>query len=159
MKEFFNGILIFCGATITSFFLLWFLFLYSFGYSIWLTITFKDWKSFFKFWWRLIDGILATIGYVLYQIGYAQDLLWNINGEAIEDVVTTKEETEFSKKNISVSASIGKLEIDNDLNRGGRIFSEILNIVFWQKQHAKDSWLFLIMKEKLKSEFFDKKIS
>ena len=158
MKEFFKGIMIFCGATIMSIVLLWFLFLYSLGYSIWLTITFKDWKSFFRFWWRLIDGTFATIGYVLYHIGYAQDLLWNINGEAIEDVVTTKEDTEFTKKNITVSASVGKLEIDNDLNKGGRIVSEVLNIIFWQKQHAKDSWLFLKAREELKNKYFKKKV-
>ena len=158
MKEFLKGIGVFIGATIISIIILWFLFLYSFGYSIWLTVTFKDWKSFFKFWWRLIDGILSVIGYIFYHLGYAQDLLWNVNGEAIEDVVTTKEDTKFGKKNISVSAAIGKQEVDGDITYSGKVLSEILNVIFWQKQHAKDSWLFLEAYKLLESKYFDKKI-
>jgi hypothetical protein len=158
MKELIRGLAVFIGSTIVSILVLWFLFLYSFGYSIWLTVTFKDWKAFFKFWWRLIDGTLSVVGYILYHIGYAQDLLWNVNGEAIEDVVTTKEDTQFGKKNVSVSAAIGKQEIDGDVTYSGKVFSEILNVVFWQKQHAKDSWLFLEAYKLLESKYFEKKI-
>lgn len=123
-----------------------------------MTITLKDWNALGKLLWRTIDGTFATIGYLLYQIGYSQDLLWNIYGEAIEDVTTTKEDTEFGKKNITVSASIGKLEMDGELKRSGKIISEILNFAFWQKQHAKDSWLFYVAKKELKEKYFDKKI-
>ena len=158
MKEFFKGILVFCGASIVSLIFFWFLFLYSFGYSIWLSVTLKKWYACFQFLWRMIDGTFATIGYLLYQIGYSQDLLWNVYGEAIEDATTAKEDTNFSQKNITVSASIGKLEIDNKLNKSGRVISEILNIAFWQKQHAKDSWLFLKAKEELKENYFKKKV-
>jgi hypothetical protein len=158
MKELIKGLGIFIGATIVSVLILWFLFFYTFVYSFWLTITLKDWKSFFMFWVRLVDGILSVIGYVFYHLGYAQDLLWAVNGEAIEDAVTNKEDTEFGKKNISVSSAVGKLEIDNDLKRSGKIISEILNIVFWQKQHAKDSWLFREAYNELKSKYFEKKV-
>ena len=131
-------------------------FVYSFGYSIWLTITLKDWKAFFKFWCRLIDGISYSIGYILYNIGFALDLIWNVNGEVIEDVVTAEEDTEFTNKETTVSASIGKLEIEGKLNDTGKWLSRLLNIVFRQRAHAIDSWNFKVAKDKLRSGYFQK---
>lgn len=76
--------------------------LYSLGYSIWLSITFKKWYAFFQFWWRLIDGVAAAIGHILFEIAYALDLTWNVNGEILEDCITAKEDTNFSKKKIKI---------------------------------------------------------
>jgi hypothetical protein len=156
MKEFFKGLVVLIGASFVSVLILWFLFIYSLGYSIWKTITLRDWKAFFIFWFRLIDGIFACIGHILFNIGYALDMMWNVNGEAIEDSITHKENTEFGKKNITVSASVGKLEIDGKLNKFGRILSKILNFVFQQRQHAKDSWYMKLAKDELEEKYFKK---
>ena len=100
MKEFFVGLLEFIGAIIVSLLLLPIGFIYSLGYSIWLSITSEKWYAFFFFWWRFIDGMFAAIGYMLHSIAYGLDLMWNVNGEIIEDIITHEECTEFSKKNI-----------------------------------------------------------
>ena len=133
MKELFIGLLELIGALLVSVLLLPIGFVYSLGYSIWLSITVKNWKAFFLFWWRFIDGICAAIGYILHSVAYSLDLSWNVNGEIIEDIITHKEDTEFSKKNITVSASTGKLEIEDKLNPRGKWFSKMLNLVFKQR--------------------------
>ena len=131
-------------------------FVYSLGYSIWLTITLKDWKAFFKFWWKLIDGFAHSLGHIIYNIGFGLDLAWNVNGEILEDVITAEEDTPFGEKEITVSASVGKLEIDKKLNKTGKGLSKVLNFVFWQRAHAVDSWNFQKAKKELKSKYFDK---
>lgn len=157
MKEFFTGLVVLVASSVVTVLVLWFLLLYSLGYSIWKTITLKDWKAFFVFWWTLIDGIFACIGHILYNIGYSLDLLWNVKGEALEDMITAKEDTTFGQKNISVSASVGKLEIEGELNAWGRFSSKVLNFVFQQRQHATDSWYMKLAKDKLKEKYFKKK--
>lgn len=131
--------------------------LYSFGYAIWLSITLKDWKAFFVFWLTLIDGVAAAIGHALYELAYSLDLIWNVKGEILEDMFTAKENTEFGKKNITVSATMGKLEIDGDLNKSGKRFSKVLNFFFNQKQHAIDAWNYTQAKKELKEKYFEKR--
>lgn len=155
MKELGVGILELIGALVVSLILLPIGFIYSFGYSIWLTLTLKKWYAFFLFWWRFIDGIAAAIGYTLHGIAYSLDLSWNVNGEIIEDVITHKEDTEFSKKNVTVSASTGKLEIEDTLNPRGRWFSKVLNFAFGQKAHAIDAWNYLVALRSLKNNYFN----
>jgi len=131
--------------------------IYSLGYSIWLSITGKDWKAFFKFWWRTIDGLLASIGYALSEISYALDIGWNVNGEILEDMITAEEKTTLGEKNLSVSASVGKLEIDGKLNKFGKFFSKLLNFFFWQKQHAIDAWNYTQARKQLREQYFEGK--
>lgn len=157
MKEFLNGLVVFLAATMVTVFLFWYLVLHQIGHAVYMTITLKDWKSLGKLIWRTIDGTFATIGYLLYQIGYSQDLMWNVYGEAIEDVTTAKEDTLFGKKNVTVSTSVGKEEYTGKLTPSGKKISKILNITFNQKQHAIDSWLFYVAKNKLREEYFKKK--
>lgn len=156
MRELLSGILTLVGALIVSALMFSIGTLYSLGYSIWLTITFKKWHSFFTFWWRLVDGFAAAIGNILQELAYSLDLGWNVNGEIIEDMITTEENTTFCQKNVSVSASTGKLEIDGKLNKFGKKFSKALNIVFGQKRHAIDSWNFLEAKNNLRKGYFSK---
>jgi hypothetical protein len=130
---------------------------YSLVYSIWLSITLKDWKRFFKFWWKLLDGLLYSVGHVFYNTGFALDLIWNVNGEILEDMITSEENTTFGDKETTVSASVGKLEIDDKLNNYGKFCTKILNIVFWQKAHAVDSWNYQLAKKELKSKYFEPK--
>jgi hypothetical protein len=154
MKELAIGIWSLLWAIIVSILMFSIGTLYSLMYSIYMSITFKNKWMFFKFWWRLIDGFAAAIGHALYEIAYALDLGWNVNGEILEDMITAKENTNFSHKNISVSATTGKLEIDEDLNTFGKGFSKALNFFFGQKQHAKDAWLYTKAKKELKEEYF-----
>jgi hypothetical protein len=157
MKEFFISIwaLVWAiGVTI----LMWTLGLtYSFVYSIWLTITLKKWYAFFVFWWRLIDGLFFAIGHILYEVAYALDLTWNVNGEILEDMFTAEEKTTFTDRDISVSASVGKLEVEGKLNKSGQRFSKVLNFAFGQKQHATDAWYYTKARKELKQKYFKKK--
>lgn len=156
MKEFLNGLIVLIGASMITVLLFWYLILHQIGHAVYMTITLKDWKALGKLVWRTIDGTFATIGYLFYQVGYTQDLMWNIYGEAIEDVTTAKEDTLFGKKNVTVSTSIGKEEFENKLVPSGKKISKVLNVAFNQKQHAIDSWLFHKAKNKLREKYFKK---
>jgi len=156
MKELLSGLITLIGALIVSVFVYIIGTAYSLGYAIWLSITLKKWYAFFIFWWRMLDGFAAAIGNILFELAYSLDLGWNVNGEIIEDMITTEENTTFCQKNISVSASVGKLEIDGKLNKFGKKFTKALNIVFGQKRHAIDSWNFLEAKNNLRKGYFNK---
>jgi hypothetical protein len=157
MLEFIKGIWVLVFAIMISILVFTIGTLYSLGYSIYMSVSGKDWKAFFKFWWRTIDGFLASVGHALYEISYALDIGWNVNGEIIEDMVTHEEKTTFGQKNISVSASVGKLEIDGKLNKFGKFFSKLLNFFFWQKQHAIDAWNYTQARKELRDKYFEGK--
>ena len=154
MKELVHGIWSLIWALIVSSLMFSIGTVYSLIYSIYMSVTFKDKWRFFKFWWRLIDGFCAAAGHALYELAYALDMGWNVNGEILEDIITAKEDTTFSQKNISVSATTGKLEIDGNLNKAGKIFSKALNFFFGQKQHAKDAWMYTKARKELKDQYF-----
>ena len=154
MKELVHGIWSLIWALIVSVIQLPVGFVYSFGYAVYMSVTLKDKWFFFRFWWRMLDGFCAAIGHIFYQIGFALDLMWNVNGEVLEDIVTAKEDTTFNQKNITVSASTGKLEIDGDLNKSGKFLSSTLSWFFGQKQHAKDAWLFTKARKELQDQYF-----
>lgn len=154
MKELFQGLWALIWAIIVSCLMFSIGTLYSLFYSIWLSVTLRKWYAFFHFWWRLIDGFSAAIGHALYEIAYALDLAWNVNGEILEDIITHEEKTHFSEKNISVSATTGDIEIRGKLNKSGIIFSKVLNFFFGQKQHAIDAWLFTKAKKELREKYF-----
>lgn len=157
MKEFLIGIWSLFFALLVSVLMFTVGTLYSLIYSFYMSITGKDWKSFFRFWWKTIDGLLSSIGNLLYEMGYSLDTAWNVNGEILEDMITSEENTTFGQKNISVSASVGKLQVEGKLNRFGKIFSRILNVFFWQKQHAIDAWYYTSARKELKEKYFTKK--
>lgn len=156
MKELFSGLWSLLWATLVSCLMITIGTVYSLGYSIWQTLTLKKWYAFFTFWWRLVDGFCAALGHLFYEMAYAMDLCWNVNGEIIEDLITSEENTTFTNKNISVSASTGKLEIDGKLNRSGRIFSKTLNFFFGQRNHATDAWNYTQARITLKDQYFKK---
>lgn len=157
MKNLIGGIWSLFWAIVFSVFMFSVGTLYTLGYSIWLSITGKDWKAFFRFWWKTIDGLMFAAGNALYEIAYSLDLGWNVNGEMLEDWATAEENTTFGEKDLSVSASIGKLEIDGKLNWFGRVISKALNIFFWQKQHAIDAWNFTKARKELREQYYESK--
>lgn len=157
MKELFRGVGTLLGSIIVFTTLSVVGFVYSLLYSIWLTVSLKDWKAFFLFWLRILDGVLAAFGFILYQIAIGWDYLANVlAGELTEDFITYKEETKFTDKNTTISASIGELESkgSHSLNKRGKRISKLLNIVFNQKNHALDSWAYKLQHEKLKKSYF-----
>ena len=160
MKELLNGLWVLFCALIVSCLMFSIGTLYTLLYGIWFSRRAKKGNrltALFRFLWRIVDGMAAAVGYALYEMAYALDLAWNVNGEIVEDMVTTKEDTEFTKKNVSISESVGKLEIDGDLNKFGKKFTKMLNVFFNQKQHAIDAWRFNQAKKKLMEDYFQKK--
>jgi hypothetical protein len=137
--------------------------IYGLGYSTYMSIIYKDIKYFFKYWWKMIDGLFSSIGHIMYEIAIGFDFKANVlGGELMEDFVSHKSVSHFGEKQTTISASIGELELksqENELykSKKGRVLSEILNIVFNQKQHCIDSWKFKLAKEKILSEHFEKR--
>ena len=156
MKELLKSIWVFAWALVVSILMFSIGTLYSFGYAVWLTITFKKWYAFFTFWWRMLDGFAESLANGIYEVAYMLDLMWNVNGKIFKDMFTAEEKTTFSDKNISVSASIGKLQTEGKLNIFGLKFSKLLNFLFAQKQHALDAWFYTQAKKELKEQYFKK---
>ena len=160
MKNFLFGFVTLVMAIIVSVLMFSVGTIYSLLYSIWLTITLKKWYAFFEFWWNMFDGYLHSLGNLLYEIAYFLDLCWNVNGEILEDLITSEENTTFGNKDISVSATTGKLVIDNKINtKFGKFFVKLLNVVFNQEQHAVDAWYFTKFRKELKDRYFAKRTS
>jgi len=116
--------------------------IYNIPYSIYMPFKEKDWKVFFKIWWRIIDGTYAFLGDVMYH-GFSEryDELGNVWGEWLEDVVAKREETSFGDKQTTISASIGFLEYYKIfMFKRGHDLSKTLNWAFRQKRHAIGSW-------------------
>jgi len=90
------------------------------------------------------------LGYLLNKIAITLDLFWNVTaGEFLEDNFTKEENTTFGKGTYTVSASTGKLELNNTLNKKGKKLSALLNRVFNQKEHT----IYAIKKHELIEEF------
>ena len=154
MKEFAIGILKMVAGIIVFIPMIVIGFIYSIFHAAYMTFTLKKWYMFFVLMWRNIDGTFAAIGHIAGEIGYGLDLLSNVNGEIYEDVLTTEENTNFGKKNISVSSSTGKLEYEFKIMKGREWFSKMLNWAFRQKQHAIDSYLFDKAKADIRKGYF-----
>ena len=156
MKELFQGLWALIWALIVSSLMFSIGTVYSVFYAFWLMFTLKRWYAPFQFAWKLIDGACLAIGHMFYEIAYALDMGWNVNGEILEDMIATKENTTFTERDLSVSASVGKLEIDGDLTKFGKWFSKLLNFFFGQKQHAIDAWNYTKARKELKAQYFEK---
>lgn len=68
------------------------------------------------------------------------DILGNVNGELIERFVTKEKNTLFGKKGITISASLGQLEINKKLNKKGLFLSKLLDLCFKEKNHCKNAY-------------------
>lgn len=78
-KEFRYGVLTTIGSAIVFTPVIAYGVLYTIPYSIYMSFKEKNWKLFFKIWWKAIDGTYSFIGDVLYK-GFAEryDELGNI---------------------------------------------------------------------------------
>ncbi|RLD69234.1 MAG: hypothetical protein DRI95_00650 [Bacteroidetes bacterium] len=96
------------------------------------------WKSrnFLKMFtlpFMLIYQLWNACKYVLYSLAVGLDLLGNVAvGELIELLVTDKRNTLLGKGNITISASLGKLQLEKELNKRGLKFSKLLDKIFEQ---------------------------
>jgi hypothetical protein len=127
---------------------------YSFFYSIWKTLSLKDWKAFFLFWWNLLNNLFKSLAVLIMNFAISYDVIANVlGGEMVEDFTTHKEETTFGDP-ITISASIGESEIKGQLIKKGTALSRALNVVFNQRSHAVDSWLIHLKRKQLTNQFF-----
>ena len=138
MIELGKAIVVLIASVIVTIIIMPILILWSLGHGLVMMVR---GKNIFKLIWRYIDGTAYVISNFIYNIALSLDMLWNVFGEAFEDVFTHKEETQFGKRNMTVSAAVGHLELTDLDNKWQRRFSNLLNKVFMQKNHAVDSWM------------------
>ena len=84
------------------------------------------------FWWMLqiVYQFWCVVKYFFLMIGYIIDLFANVLlGELIEDIVTSEEDTLFSKGDITISAALGDLLRRNKLNKTGLLITRILTML------------------------------
>lgn len=95
-------------------------------------------------------SILFVISYLCMRVAVAIDILGNvIAGEFLEDFITSKEDTLFSKPDITISSSTGALEVEGELNKTGTWFSKILSKVLGEDNHAILSYVHYLESKKL----------
>jgi hypothetical protein len=155
MKELLNGLITFIASIILTPFILAIAVPYAIGYNFYMMFAKRKFLLLFILTWRIIDGLCAAIGYILFHFSVGLDMIWNVCGEIFEDIFTCREDSYFGEKNITVSSSIGHLEKTNSLYKAGKRFSKLLNLVFKQKQHALDSWELHVKITELKSKYFN----
>ncbi len=81
----------------------------------------------------IIYQILKSVNYLFYHLALTLDLIGNATaGEVIEKIVTNEKNTLFGEGDVTISASIGKLEYENQLNKRGVFFTNLLSKVFEQ---------------------------
>ena len=141
-KEFRYGLITMIGSAVVFTPVILIGIVYNIPYSIYMPFKEKNWKLFFKIWWRVIDGTYAFIGDVMYQgFSVRYDELGNVWGEWLEDAVAMEEKTSFGDKQTTISASIGYLEYNKIfMFKRGKNLSKALNFAFRQKRHAIGSW-------------------
>lgn len=154
MKDFFKGLVTFIGASIITAIYLPIGVPYTYLHALYYWIKKRKFKNFFQLIWRQIDGTFAVVGYVLYHLAIALDMLWNVNGEFIEDLTTTTEHNMFGEKNVTVSTATGEQEIIGKQKKLGKKFNLWLNWLFVQKSHATDSYQLHLKEQELKRKYF-----
>ena len=154
MKEFLNGLKTLIGAFIITVIYLPIGYTYTYGHAFYWWIKGKKTKTFFQLIWRQVDGTLAALGYLMHHVAVFKDMLWNVNGELIEDLTTTSEETMFGVKNTTVSTATGNEEVKKRQKPLGVKFNVWLNWLFGQKRHAVDSLELHKKKEELAKVYF-----
>lgn len=88
--------------------------------------------DFFLYWFKLMYQFWVTIKYLLNRCSVAIDIFGNVvDGELLEDTVTSEEQTLFGDGKVTVSASIGDLSKRNKLDtKFGRFVNRTLSVVF-----------------------------
>ena len=96
---------------------------------------------FLIYWMKFIYQIWNAVKYLSHHLAITIDLFGNAtSGEAIEDLITSKEETYFGRGDITISAATGEIEIKGKLNKTGQWFTRALNKIFNEKSHSIDAY-------------------
>lgn len=104
---------------------------------------------------QILYQIWVVVKYVIYQIAYIVDLFGNVlAGEAIEDIITAKEDTLLGKGDVSISAAIGDLKRDpKALNGRGILLDNILSkLDYAHDDHCDASIRLLEFKKSLRND-------
>jgi len=149
MKELLKGILLLPASLLVFTPVILIGLIYNVFYPVVMAVKEKNPITFFRIWWRLIDGTLATIGEMLYQVAEKYDMLGNVYAEWIEDLSTTNENTRYGEKLITISAATGELEHKKrPRSKAVKGLSKALNVAFNESRHALGSWIkYLAIKE------------
>jgi hypothetical protein len=98
-------------------------------------------KLVFFYYVNILFHLWSVAKRLLHLIAREIDILGNVtSGELIEDTVTHEEDTYFGNGKITISASIGHVEVDGKLNKFGKWISKVLNVAFNEKKHAEWSY-------------------
>lgn len=154
MKEFLKGLATLIGASIITIIYLPIGVPYTYLHAFYYWIKGRKFKTFFQLIVRQIDGTFAAVGYALHHLAVALDMLWNVNGEFIEDLTTTTEHNMFGQKNTTVSTATGEQELLEKQKPLGVKFNKWLNWLFGQKRHAVDSYELHLKQQELDKKYF-----
>jgi hypothetical protein len=156
MKDLINGLYLFIISVIISLIILPIGVIYTLGYMLWYFITFDTCAFFIRF-LEFINGLLATIGYAFRSLAVILDMLWNITGEWMEDIVTADDNSGFARKGKrTVSATLGELARQGKLNSKGIWFCKVLNKFFRQCDHCGGAYEFELKQNELEETLFKK---
>ena len=131
MKKEIEPLLLFISALIVFGTLSVFGMLYNFGKSIYECCRGNFFTGVFKFiyyWLKVLYQLWNVVKYFLMKSAIAIDLFGNVaGGELVEDCVTAKEDTLFGKGSVTMSAGVGELEIEDELNPRGVFLTNLLS--------------------------------
>lgn len=89
---------------------------YAIGKGLYETVQIKFWRGpwyIIKYFGYILYQIWNGIKYLLMHLAIFPDLLANAtSGEAIEDAITTEENTLFNRGDVTISTAIGELEVE-----------------------------------------------
>jgi len=79
---------------------------------------------------------------VLYHIAVNIDILGNINGDMIRDIIILDQSKKniFNEQFVTISASIGHLIATDNINKRGLWFSNLLDKAFKEKNHCLNAF-------------------
>lgn len=134
MKQLFNSLILLISALILGLIVLPIGFIYDLCWSVYKANFVKFFKRFFL----IINEILKVIASMIEQLAIGIDQIGNVmGGELIEDCITAEEDTTFRKSGITISASVGKLEYENKLNKTGWWLTKLLSKVFGNEHSVR----------------------
>ena len=145
IKKEIEPVLLFIAALIVFGTLSVFGMVYNLGKSIYECFQVKFWEGLFKFvgyWLRVLYQLWNIVKRLLVDDGLAIciDYFGNVSaGEMCEDCCTTREDTLFGKGDVTLSAAIGKEEVEGFLVKFGWGVTKMLSIVLG-KNHSVDAY-------------------
>ena len=143
MKKEVKPLLLFLSALIVFGTLSVFGMVYNLGKSIYECFRgniFTGICKFIYYWLKVLYQLWNVVKYFLMKSAIAIDLFGNVaGGELVEDCVTAKEDTLFGKGSVTMSAGVGELEIEDELNPRGLFLTNLLSKALG-KNHSVEAY-------------------